>query len=410
MSQHTPAYLALGSNQGDRAAYLQAAVRALGSSQGIEVIACSPVYESAAVTMGDAQPPYLNAVLSVHTTLSAAGLLRRCLDIEVANDRVRSSDARWTQRTLDIDVLLYGTEEILESGLVVPHPRIAEREFVLRPLADLAPNLWVPGLNATVTGLLEGVEGSASRVTGVVLSPDSSEAPQAELWPGEGRGLQARVSERLPSEIRYVVIEGVIGAGKSTLTRLLARRFGAREVMEEFDENPFLARFYEDRPRWAFQTQFAFLASRFRQQQALGGPDLFHTRVISDYMFDKDRLFAQLNLSGDELQLYDTMFGIMQASIPKPDLVVYLQASTDRLMRMIARRGRSYERDMDRAYIDSLNQAYEQFFFRYNATPLLIVNTEQIDFVHSEEDLEAIVRQVAKVGYAGTTYFNPVRV
>ncbi|MFT5142829.1 MAG: deoxyguanosine kinase [Rhodothermales bacterium] len=404
------AYLALGSNSGDRASLLQGAVDQLEEHQSIEVIAASGVYESAAQTTGDTQPAYLNAALQIRTSLDPGHLLAACLAIEASNGRVRTTGGRWEQRTLDIDLLLYGHDQIDQTGLTVPHPRLADRRFVLQPLADLAPNLFVPGWNASVSALLTDCPDRhpVNRVEIPLNVPDRT-APQAELWPETKRGVRARI-DTLPKDLRYVVIEGVIGAGKTSLARLLAKRFQAREVMEEFDENPFLSRFYADRPRWAFQTQLAFLASRFRQQQSLSRPDLFHETVVSDYMFDKDRLFARLNLSGDELQLYDTMFGIMQATVPQPDLIVYLQASTERLMRMIARRGRSYEQDMDREYIDSLNKAYEDFFFRYNTSPLLIVNTEQIDFVRSKEDLEEIVQQVARVGYAGTTYFNPARI
>jgi 2-amino-4-hydroxy-6-hydroxymethyldihydropteridine diphosphokinase len=399
----------LGSNAGDRFGFLLRALEQLRARGGVEVLRASPVYESPAMTLGDVQPAYLNAVLELHTTLSAEELLARFLEIESDQGRKRSAGQRWEARTLDVDLLLYGQEEIDTPGLTVPHPHLAERRFVLQPLHDLAPNLFVPGWGTGVGSLLKDCPdtGELTRFDGQ-LGPVDRPVSQAELWPEARKGVSARI-DRLPKELRYVVIEGVIGAGKTTLARMLARKFDAEEVMEEFDENPFLERFYADRPRWAFQTQLAFLASRFRQQQALSRPDLFHEKMVSDYMFDKDRLFAQQNLAGDELQLYDTMFGIMQASVPKPDLIVYLQSSTDRLMRMIARRGRSYEQDMDRDYIDSLNQAYERFFFHYNTSPLLIVNTEQIDFVHSDDDFQEIVEQVARVGYAGTTYFNPSR-
>jgi deoxyadenosine/deoxycytidine kinase len=210
-----------------------------------------------------------------------------------------------------------------------------------------------------------------------------------------------------PEHLQYVVIEGVIGAGKTTLAQMLAEQADARLVLEQFDENPFLERFYKDRQRWAFQTQLSFLASRFRQQQSLGGRDLFHNFVVADYTFDKDRIFARINLDGDELSLYETMFGIMQPTTPVPDLVVYLQASTDRLMTNIAQRGREYEKDMDREYIDSLNKAYQHYFFHYNQSPLLIVNATNIDFVKHPEDLNELIRQIASLRHPGTTYFNP---
>ena len=210
-----------------------------------------------------------------------------------------------------------------------------------------------------------------------------------------------------PENLQYVVIEGVIGAGKTTLATMLAERTEARLVLEQFEENPFLERFYSDRARWAFQTQLSFLASRFRQQQTLGGRDLFHNLLVSDYTFDKDRIFARINLSGDELKLYETMFGIMQPTTPVPDLIVYLQASTDRLMTNIFQRGRDYEKNMERGYIDGLNQAYNHYFFHYNQSPLLIVNATNMDFVKHPGDLNELIRQIAGLRHPGTTYFNP---
>ncbi len=208
-------------------------------------------------------------------------------------------------------------------------------------------------------------------------------------------------------DLRYIVIEGVIGAGKTTLARLLAERFDARLVLEEFEENPFLASFYEDRERWAFQTQLSFLASRFRQQQNLLKRDLFHHLVISDYAFDKDRIFAHLNLEGDERQLYETLYTLMQPSTPVPDLIVYLQSTTERLLQNIRQRGRSYERNMDPDYIDTLNKAYNHYFGHFTASPLLIINATNIDFVKNPEDLEELVRQIMSIKHPGTTYFNP---
>ncbi len=212
---------------------------------------------------------------------------------------------------------------------------------------------------------------------------------------------------QLHEDLRYVIIEGVIGVGKTTLARLLAQRFDGQLVLEKFDENPFLERFYNDRPRWAFQTQLAFLASRFRQQKALLARDLFHQVTIADYSFDKDRIFAHLNLSGDEVQLYETLYGLMEPTTPRPDLVVYLQSSAERLMRNIRQRGRPYEANMDPQYIAALNEAYTYYFFRYTKSPLLIINAERIDFVKNPADLEELLRQIATIKHHGTTYFNP---
>lgn len=214
----------------------------------------------------------------------------------------------------------------------------------------------------------------------------------------------------LPEALEYIVIEGVIGAGKTTLARLMAERFDAKLVLEEFEENPFLERFYADRERWAFQTQLAFLASRFRQQKELHARDLFHRVVISDYAFDKDRIFAHLNLKGDELQLYETLFGLMEPNTPTPDLVVYLQSTPERLMQNIAQRGRPYEEDMDPAYIEALHEAYNYYFFRYTKSPLLIVNAAKIDFVENQEELDELIRYIAAMEHHGTTYVNPLTI
>jgi deoxyadenosine/deoxycytidine kinase len=212
---------------------------------------------------------------------------------------------------------------------------------------------------------------------------------------------------RLRDGLRYIVIEGVIGAGKTTLASLLAERFDGRLVLEQFEENPFLARFYEDRARWAFQTQLTFLASRFRQQQSLLKRDLFQQVVVSDYSFDKDRIFAHLTLDGDERQLYETLFSIMQPNVPVPDLVVYLQSTPQRLLEQIRQRGRSYELDMEADYIVALHEAYNYFFYRYTKSPLLIVNAARIDFVKNPDDLAELIRQIASITYPGTTFFNP---
>lgn len=197
-----------------------------------------------------------------------------------------------------------------------------------------------------------------------------------------------------PDELDYVALEGAIGAGTTTLTKLLDKRLQADSVLEQFEENPFLERFYEDRDRWAFQTQLAFLASRFRQQKELAERDLFQELIVSDYTFDKDRIFARQTLDGDELQLYESLFQLMEPTIPRPDLVVYLRSSPERLMENIAKRDRPYERDMDPAYIADLHEAYDQYFYQYDRTPLLVVNVAKIDFVENLADFRTLVKHI----------------
>lgn len=210
-----------------------------------------------------------------------------------------------------------------------------------------------------------------------------------------------------PSDIRYVAIEGVIGAGKTTLAKMITERLNAKLVLEKFEENPFLPKFYEDPEHFAFQTQIFFLLSRYKQQQELFQGDLFHTVLVSDYIFDKDKIFAYLTLQDDELKLYETLIGTIEKNIPTPDLVVYLQSSVERLMSNIKRRGRSYEENMSEEYIKDLNEAYNYFFFRYKSAPLLIINSTEIDFVNDPEDFEDLLRQILRTDKAPVEYYNP---
>ncbi len=223
------------------------------------------------------------------------------------------------------------------------------------------------------------------------------------------RSLRPSYVDLIRENCRYIVIEGVIGAGKTTLAQMISSRLDAQLVLEEFAENPFLDTFYEDRRRWAFHTQLSFLASRFKQQKHLMARDLFHQVVVSDYAFEKDRIFAYVNLEGDELKLYETMYSIMELNTPVPDTIIYLQASADRLLKNIRKRGRAYEERIDRAYLATLIEAYNYYFFRYTRSPLLIVNTEEVDFVEDPGAVDEMLRQIATTRYQGTTYFRPSR-
>ena len=206
----------------------------------------------------------------------------------------------------------------------------------------------------------------------------------------------------------YIAIEGPIGVGKSSLARLLSKELGARLVVEEFEENPFLPEFYVDPERYAFQTQLFFLLQRYRQQQDLRQVDMFQKLLVTDYMFVKDRLFASLNLNEKEMQLYDTVANLLERNVINPDLVIYLQADTDTLMKNIAKRGREMEKNITYEYIDALNQVYTEFFFRYQDTPLVIINTNDIDFVHNKNDLEEIINFI-RTPVHGTKFFNPLK-
>ncbi|MDH7514621.1 MAG: deoxynucleoside kinase [Bacteroidota bacterium] len=218
----------------------------------------------------------------------------------------------------------------------------------------------------------------------------------------------SRIFPPMRGDIRYIAVEGVIGVGKTSLARLLHGRVGGKLVLESFEENPFLTRFYQHPERYAFQTQIFFLLTRFKQLQQLAQQELFEDYVIVDYIFEKDRIFAHLNLQDDELQLYEMLVSSIERTLPRPDLVVYLQSTVDRLMQNIRQRGRDFERGISKKYLADLNDAYNYFFFRYKATPLLIVNATEIDFVNDETQFEDLLEQILKRNHAAVEYYTPL--
>ena len=206
--------------------------------------------------------------------------------------------------------------------------------------------------------------------------------------------------------LQYVAIEGTIGVGKTSLANLFSEKLGAKLILEAFEDNPFLTDFYEDPESNAFQTQLWFLLQRYQQQQELRQVDMFQNLVVTDYMFVKDRLFAALNLNEKEMSLYDSVAKMMEKNIIHPDLVIFLQADTETLMKNISKRGREFEKNMSEDYIDALNQVYNEYFFRYQETPLIIINTNNIDFVQNPGDLEEMIGYIRQP-ISGTKFFNP---
>jgi len=211
----------------------------------------------------------------------------------------------------------------------------------------------------------------------------------------------------LLQEVRYIAVEGPIGVGKSSLARALAQHYGARLVSEPVEENPFLPRFYEESERYAFTAQLSFLVERYRQQQELVQVDLFQHSVVTDYVFAKDRIFAGLTLGQDELALYERFYALLDDRIRKPDLVVYLDAQAEVLLRRLKKRDRPYERRIGREYIEKVEEAYRKFFHGYKDSPLLVVSCSGIDFVENGGHLADLVREIESMGQ-GVQYYVPL--
>jgi deoxyguanosine kinase len=206
---------------------------------------------------------------------------------------------------------------------------------------------------------------------------------------------------------KYIVVEGPIGVGKSSLAKILAAEFQARTIFEQVEDNPFLAKFYKSRETYAFQNQTFFLLNRYQQQVELAQQDLFNLNTVADYLFAKDQIFASLTLSAEELNLYQQIYALLNTRVAKPDLVVYLQARPEVLYKRIKKRDKKYERSVTFEYLSEVAQAYNQFFFHYDETALLVVNTSEIDFVASSEHLADLIKEINNMG-SGTQHYIPL--
>lgn len=228
-----------------------------------------------------------------------------------------------------------------------------------------------------------------------------------EQEPVNGNAIpENRTESTTPESPRFIAIEGAIGAGKTTLASMLAKELDARLILERFEENPFLEKFYLDPERHAFQTQMFFLLSRYRQVTDLSQLELFHQSVVSDYTFDKDRIFASLTLNEHEFRLYDSMLSALALQIPQPDLIIFLQSSLNRLIRNIRNRGRAMEEHITVGYLRDLSDAYSRHFFRDTGVPTLIVNTLEVDFVNDPEALQELLKEIRRPDDAPLRLFH----
>jgi deoxyadenosine/deoxycytidine kinase len=206
---------------------------------------------------------------------------------------------------------------------------------------------------------------------------------------------------------KYIVVEGPIGVGKTSLAKMLAEEFQARRVFERVEDNPFLPKFYKSRELYAFQNQTFFLLNRYQQQVELAQQNLFNQNTVADYLFAKDQIFAALTLSAEELSLYQQIYALLNTRVPKADLVVYLQARPEVLYKRVKKRDKKFERGVTFEYLAEVAQAYNQFFFHYDDTPLLVVNTSEIDFVSSSKDLADLIKEINQMG-SGTQHYIPL--
>lgn len=372
MSQSQHVYLSLGSNLGHRHATLQKAILHIDKKVG-KVISISAVYENPA--MGFQGDDFLNICLAVLTELSPSELLNVLLEIERHFGRDRSGGEGYKSRTLDIDIIFYGKEIIDLPLLKIPHPHMQDRNFVLKPLANIAPQFYHPVFNKDIRNLLqECKDRSSMKKTTYTLFRNRTE---------------------LFAKLQFIAIEGNIGAGKTTLSKMIAEEFNAKLVLERFADNPFLPKFYEDQSRYAFPLEMSFLADRYQQfTDDTSQFDLFKNFMVSDYDIFKSLIFAKVTLQKDEFNLYRKVFNFMYKEVKKPEIYLYLYQNTERLLENIKKRGRDYEQKIPPEYLEKINRGYLDFIKDHPEQNSLILDLSELDFVNNQKDYETILERL----------------
>ncbi len=365
-------YLSLGSNQGNTYENLSKAIQLLFTQVG-RISKISPVYQSPA--LGFEGPDFHNCVMRIHTNLSPAKLLKKILSIETAMGRTREEGAGYQSRPIDIDILLYDDELIDTEALQVPHPRMCERRFVLQPLVDIAGEMVDPVFAKAYSELLD-------------ICPDESQVTKQPKW------LKNPKDDMSLGDYNYIVIEGNIGAGKTSLVEMISQEFNAKPILERYKDNPFLPKFYKEPERYAFPLEMSFLADRYQQLlDDIGQYDLFKDFMIADYDRYKSLIFSQVTLQEEEYVLYKRLHEMMYRDMPKPDLYVYLYQNTERLLKNIKKRGRSYEKEIDAGYLEKINQGYLDFIKSQHQLNVKIIDISDLDFVKNREDYLHVVSE-----------------
>jgi len=367
-------YLSLGSNLGDKFNNLQDALFLLHKEAG-DIISISNVYQTPA--WGFDGDDFLNACICLETNLSPSCLLDRIFKVETELGRDRSNNGGYQSRTVDIDILYYEHQIISTENLTVPHPKLQERRFVLKPLAEIAPQFYHPIINKDTRNLLQECR-------------DRSKVEQIPQ-------LLCKDRETLLSQINLIAFEGNIGAGKTSLCKRIGQDYNAKLVLERFDDNPFLPKFYEDQNRYAFPLEMAFLADRYQQYtDDTSQYDLFKDFMVADYDIYKSLIFAKTTLQQEEYNLYRKMFHLMYKEVKSPDVYVYLYQNTERLLENIKKRGREFEKNITGDYLEKINRSYFDFIKGSPERNNLVIDISEIDFVNQEKDYELIMNKLQK--------------
>lgn len=364
-------YLSLGTNQGNKLENLQNAIHLIADKVG-DIQKISSIYKTA--SWGFNGHDFLNICLKVTTYHPPEKLINTLLNIESELGRKRIESKEYSDRIIDIDILLFDDEIIFSKTLTVPHPKMLERKFVLVPLVEIASTTFHPIEKKQLSICLKNCTDS----TEISIIDEKLKRP---IPIGE--------------KYNYIAIEGNIGAGKTSLANMMSDEFNAKIILERFADNPFLPKFYEDKERFAFPLEMSFLADRYQQlSDDLAQLDLFKNLIVSDYYIFKSLIFAQITLQKEEYLLYRKMFDLMYKEITKPDLYVYLYQNTDRLLQNIKKRGRDYEQNIEAEYLQKIHDGYKQFISTQQDLNVLIIDVSEIDFVNNPEDYNYIINKI----------------
>jgi deoxyguanosine kinase len=372
MKSQNTILLSLGTNMGHKLENLETCILALHNDIAT-VVEVSKVYETPA--WGFESDVFYNCAILIHTHKSAQKIFSEVIKLEKKLGRIRTNTEQYESRNIDIDIISFNDEIIETENLKIPHIHLQNRKFVLFPMNDIAPQWKHPKLNKTISELL-------------ISCTDTSEITEIG-------NLKNPIENLDFQQLNYIVIEGNIGAGKTTLSKKIAEDCNARLILERFADNPFLPKFYKDQNRYAFPLEMSFLADRYQQlSDDLAQFDLFKDFIVADYHIFKSQIFAKVTLQEDEFRLYKTMFDIMYKEMPKPDLYVYLYQNTNQLLANIKKRGRSYEQDISSNYLEKINQGYLKYIKSQTDINALIIDISDLDFVKKQEDYVYILNEI----------------
>ncbi len=366
-------YLSLGTNQGNKLQNLQDAIDLIGDTVGaIEKI--SSVYKTK--SWGFEGADFYNICAKISTNLNPEKLIQVLLEIENTLGRKRTNSKTYSSRNIDIDILFFDDEIIFSPNLIVPHPRMLARKFVMVPLTEIAPDYKHPIEKQTILMCLQNCDdkNTIEKLDLKIIRPIA-----------------------LFEKYNFIAIEGNIGAGKTSLAKMIGDDYNAKLVLERFADNPFLPKYYKDMERYAFPLEMSFLADRYNQlSEDLAQFDLFKSFIVSDYYIFKSLIFAQVSLHKDEYALYRKIFDVMYNEISKPNLYVYLYQNTERLLQNIKKRGREYEQNIEPEYLEKIHSGYSTFIKSEENLNTLIIDVSNLDFVNNPEDYRTVINQISE--------------